>query len=158
MTNSINIGVSENVRQKVAKDLAGVLADTYILYIKTHGFHWNVKGANFPQYHAMFEEQYGALSEAVDEIAERIRALGHVAPGSYAEFAEQKSIDEATGSKTAEEMIEALMQDHEAIARRAREVADQASEAGEEASADLMIQRIQEHEKTAWMLRSTSNI
>tara|TARA_B100000315_G_scaffold104284_1_gene95540 strand:+ start:12673 stop:13149 length:477 start_codon:yes stop_codon:yes gene_type:complete len=155
MSNSINIGVSENVRQEVTQDLAGVLADSYTLYIKTHGFHWNVTGPFFAQYHAMFEEQYNELSDAVDEIAERIRALGHVAPGSFADFAAISSIEESTGVPTAQKMIAALQEDHETIARRARAVAEKASEAGEEASADLMIQRIQAHEKAAWMLRSS---
>jgi starvation-inducible DNA-binding protein len=127
----------------------------YTLYIKTHGFHWNVTGLFFAQYHSMFEDQYDELSDAVDEIAERIRALGHTAPGSFAQFAEAKSIDEASGAPNAQEMVAELLADHETIARRAREVAVQASGAGEEASADLMIQRIQAHEKAAWMLRST---
>jgi len=130
------------------------LADTYTIYLKTHNFHWNVTGPQFNTLHQMFEEQYTELAEAVDEIAERIRALGVQAPGSYAQFSELTSIEEETGTPSAEEMIKQLVTDLETVIRTARQVLPIADEANDEPSADLLTQRMQIHEKTAWMLRS----
>ena len=130
------------------------MADTYTIYLKTHNFHWNVTGPQFNTLHQMFEEQYTELAEAVDEIAERIRALGVQAPGSYAQFSELTSIEEVTGTPSAEEMIKQLVTDLETVIRTARQVLPIADEANDEPSADLLTQRMQIHEKTAWMLRS----
>ncbi len=130
------------------------MADTYTIYLKTHNFHWNVTGPQFNTLHQMFEEQYTELAEAVDEIAERIRALGVQAPGSYAQFSELTSIEEETGTPSAEEMIKQLVTDLETVIRTARQVLPIADEANDEPSADLLTQRMQIHEKTAWMLRS----
>jgi len=134
--------------------LAKLLADTYTLYLKTHNFHWNVTGPMFNSLHLMFETQYTELATAVDEIAERIRALGVKAPGSYAQFAELTSIKEETGMPEAQEMIAQLVKDQETVARTARAVLPLADAAGDEPTADLVTQRLQIHEKTAWMLRS----
>jgi starvation-inducible DNA-binding protein len=150
----INIGISESDRAEVAQGLSRLLADSYTLYLKTHNYHWNVTGPLFNTLHLMFETQYTELATAVDEIAERIRALGHRAPGSYKEFAELTSIEEDTGSPSAEEMIEQLVIGQEAVARTAREVFPAADAAGDEPTADLLTQRMNLHEKTAWMLRS----
>ncbi len=150
----IDIGISESDRAEVAQGLSRLLADSYTLYLKTHNYHWNVTGPLFNTLHLMFETQYTELATAVDEIAERIRALGHRAPGSYKEFAALTSISEDTGSPTAEEMIEQLVIGQEAVARTAREVFPAADKAGDEPTADLLTQRMNLHEKTAWMLRS----
>ncbi len=154
MTNQINTGISQDDRQKIAAGLARLLADSYTLYLKTHNFHWNVKGPMFNTLHVMFEQQYNELALAVDEIAERIRALGVAAPGSYARFAELTGIREETGVPKAEEMIAQLVADQETVVRTAREVFPLAAAANDEPSADLLTQRMQAHEKTAWMLRS----
>ena len=150
----INIGIDEKDRKKIADGLSHVLADTYTLYLKTHNFHWNVTGPMFNTLHLMFEGQYTELSAAVDLIAERIRSLGVFAPGSYADFAKLTSIKEAKGVPEAQEMIKQLVEGHEAITRTARKVFPIAEAVDDEATADLMTQRIQLHEKTAWMLRS----
>ncbi len=150
----INIGINSEQRERIADGLSRLLADSYTLYIKTHNFHWNVTGPMFATLHNMFEEQYTELAAAVDEIAERIRALGVVAPGSYKQFSELSSIEEETGHPAAEQMIEQLVAGHEAVARTARSAFAAADEAGDEPSADLLTQRMQIHEKTAWMLRS----
>ncbi len=150
----INIGINDADRKKIADGLSKLLADTYTLYLKTHNFHWNVTGPMFNTLHLMFEGQYVELAEAVDTLAERIRALGFFAPGSYREFAKLSSIEEAQGVPNAEEMIRQLTQDHEAIARRTREEAPIAESANDESTADLLTQRLQIHEKTAWMLRA----
>ena len=150
----IDIGMKQDERSEVAKGLARVLADSYTLYIKTHNFHWNVTGPMFNSLHAMFEEHYTELATAVDEIAERIRALGEFAPGSYKAFAELTSIKEETGVPEAKEMIRQMVEGHETVARTAREVFPIAEKAGDEPTADLLTQRMQVHEKTAWMLRS----
>lgn len=150
----IDIGISEKHRTKVAEGLLRMLADSYTLYLKTHKFHWNVTGPMFQTLHLMFETQYTELALAVDSIAERIRALGFPAPGSYAEFAKLSSIKETAGVPKAEEMIRQLVDGQEAVVRTARAVFAIADKAGDEASADLLTQRIQLHEKTAWMLRS----
>ena len=154
MNQMINIGIPEENRISIAGGLSRLLADTYTLYLKTHNFHWNVKGPMFNTLHLMFETQYTELAIAVDEIAERIRALGVAAPGSYAQFAERTNIVEETGVPTVEEMLAQLVRDQETVARTARSVFPVASEAGDEPTADLLTQRMQIHEKTAWMLRS----
>jgi len=150
----INIGIDEKDRKKIADGLSHVLADTYTLYLKTHNFHWNVTGPMFNTLHLMFETQYTELSLAVDAIAERIRSLGMFAPGSYADFAKLTTIKEAKGVPEAQEMIKQLVEGHEAITRSARKVYPLADGVEDEATADLLTQRIQLHEKTAWMLRS----
>lgn len=150
----INIGISEEHRQAIANGLSRTLADTYTLYLKTHNFHWNVTGPMFQTLHLMFETQYNELALAVDAIAERIRALGFPAPGTYSEYAKLSSISETEGVPAAEEMIALLVEGQEAVARTAREVFAIADEANDEPTADLLTQRLQIHEKNAWMLRS----
>jgi len=154
MKPTIDIGIPEQDRLAIADGLSRLLADTYTLYLKTHNFHWNVTGPMFNTLHLMFETQYTELATAVDEIAERIRALGVAAPGSYAQFAERTSIKEETGVPAAEDMIAQLVKDQETVARTARSVFPTADEVGDEPTADLLTQRMQIHEKTAWMLRS----
>lgn len=151
---NIDIGLSEQQRQDIAKGLSRILADSYTLYLKTHNYHWNVTGPHFSSLHEMFEVHYTELAQAVDEIAERIRALGVKAPGSYREFGELTSIQEATGDLSAEQMVADLVKGHETVVRTAREVFPLADEASDEPTADLLTQRMQVHEKTAWMLRS----
>ncbi|MCW5589134.1 MAG: DNA starvation/stationary phase protection protein [Legionellales bacterium] len=150
----INIGINEEQRKKIAEGLSRLLADTYTLYLKTHNFHWNVTGPMFSTLHLMFEQQYIELADAVDVIAERIRALGVFAPGSYRQFSELTSIKEETTVISAQQMIQQLVEGHEAVVRTAREIFPVADEATDEASCDLLTQRLQLHEKTAWMLRS----
>lgn len=150
----INIGISDAHRRAIADGLSRTLADTYTLYLKTHNFHWNVTGPMFQTLHLMFEDQYNELALAVDAIAERIRALGFPAPGTYSEYAKLSSISETEGVPTAEEMIALLVEGQEAVARTAREVFAVADEANDEPTADLLTQRLQIHEKNAWMLRS----
>ncbi len=150
----LNLGINEQDRVKIAAGLSRLLADSYTLYLKTHNFHWNVKGPLFNTLHLMFEEHYTELATAVDEIAERIRALGVRAPGSYKEFAELTSITEAEGDEPAEEMIRQLVTGQETVVRTAREVFPAADAANDEPTADLLTQRMQIHEKNAWMLRS----
>jgi starvation-inducible DNA-binding protein len=151
---TIDIGISETDRKEIADGLARVLADTYTLYLKTHNYHWNVVGPMFNTLHLMFETQYTELATAVDEIAERIRALGEPAPGSYAEFSELSSVVEDTEKPDALEMVRRLVDAHETVARTARSVFPIAERASDEPTADLLTQRLQVHEKTAWMLRS----
>jgi starvation-inducible DNA-binding protein len=151
---TIDIGISEADRKEIADGLARVLADTYTLYLKTHNYHWNVVGPMFNTLHLMFETQYNELALAVDEIAERIRALGEPAPGSYAEFSELSTVTEDTEKPEALEMVRRLVEGHESVARTARSVFPAAEKAGDEPTADLLTQRLQVHEKTAWMLRS----
>ena len=150
----INIGIEENDRKKIADGLSRLLADSYTLYLQTHNFHWNVTGPMFQTLHLMFETQYGELALAVDLIAERIRALGFPAPGTYGEFAELSSIKEARGVPSAEKMIEILVQGQEAIVRTARSIFEVVDAAHDEPTADLLTQRLTVHEQTAWMLRS----
>lgn len=150
----IDIGIKEKDRLKVASGLSRLLADTYMLYLKTHNFHWNVTGPMFNTLHLMFENQYDELALAVDSIAERIRALGAPAPGTFSEFARLASIPEPKGVPKAEEMIAQLVAGQEVVARTAREIFPAAEAAADEATADLLTQRLQIHEKTAWMLRS----
>lgn len=150
----IDIGIPEEDRLAVAEGVSRVLADTYTLYLKTHNYHWNVTGPLFNTLHLMFETQYNELWLAVDLLAERIRALGVFAPGSYAQFADLTVIPEADGVPGAERMIADLVAGHEVVARTARKVFTAVEKAGDESTADLLTQRLQEHEKTAWMLRS----
>src|SRR5690606_153670 len=150
----IDIGIPEAQRKKIAEGLSRLLADTYTLYFKTHGFHWNVTGPMFNTLHLMFEEQYNELWAAVDLIAERIRSLGVYAPGSYQQIAKLSSIKEESKVPSAEEMLRQLVAGHEAVVRTAREVFPVAEKANDESTCDLLTQRMQLHEKTAWMLRS----
>lgn len=151
---SIDIGISRQDREAVAAQLSRLLADTYSLYLKTHSFHWNVVGPHFTTLHQMFEEQYNALWLAADEIAERIRTLDVVAPGSYSQFAKLSSIREETGAPDWQTMVAQLVEGHETVAATARTTLQAAQEAGDEGSVDIATGRLQEHEKTAWMLRS----
>jgi len=150
----IDIGISEQHRQEIADGLAGLLADSYTLYLKTHNFHWNVTGPMFSTLHTLFEEHYTELATAVDEIAERIRALGVVAPGSYKQFGELSSIEEEMGAPKAEDMIKQLIAGQEAVIKTARNIFPIVDAANDAPSADLLTQRMQIHEKNAWMLRS----
>jgi len=150
----INIGINEEQRKAIASGLSVLLADSYTLYLKTHNYHWNVTGPMFQTLHTLFETQYTELAVAVDDIAERIRALGEFAPGSYKEYAKLTSIKEAEGIPSAEEMIKDLVKGQEAIAKTARSIVPVADEAADEVTLDLLTQRMTVHEKTAWMLRS----
>ena len=154
MNMKINIGIEEKDRKEIVKGLSHLLADTYTLYLKTHNFHWNVTGPMFQTLHLMFETQYNELALAVDLIAERIRALGEPAPATYAEFVELSSIKEERGRIPAEKMIQLLVEGQEAVVRTARSIFPSAEKVGDEPTADLLTQRMQTHEKTAWMLRS----
>lgn len=150
----IDIGIPENQRMQIAEGLSRLLADTYTLYLKTHNFHWNVTGPMFTTLHTMFEQQYTELALAVDIIAERIRALGAFAPGSYKQFSELSSIQEETGTPSANQMIRQLVKGQEAVTRTARSLFPLVEKANDEPTADLLTQRMQIHEKNAWMLRS----
>jgi starvation-inducible DNA-binding protein len=150
----INIGIGDKDRAKIADGLSRLLADTYTLYLKTHAFHWNVEGPMFNTLHLMFMEQYTELWNALDAIAERIRSLGYPAPGTNSDMARLTSIDETPGVPEALDMVRLLVSGHEAVARTARKVFPAVDKAGDESSADLLTQRLQIHEKTAWMLRS----
>lgn len=150
----MDIGIKPEDRKKIAQGLSKLLADTYSLYLKTHYFHWNVTGPMFNTLHLMFETQYTELAIAVDDIAERIRALDEYAPGTYSQFAKLSSISEPKDVPTATKMIKELVEGHEAVCRTARSVFPAANNADDEATADLATQRLQIHEKTAWMLRS----
>ena len=151
----INIGISDKDRAAIAKGLAHLLADTYTLYLTTHNFHWNVTGPMFNTLHQMFMAQYTELWTAVDTIAERIRSLGHPAPGSYAQFTKLASVPDAPLSPPkALEMVRILVTGHEAVARTARQLFPAAEKASDEPTADLLTQRLTVHEQTAWMLRS----
>jgi len=152
---TIDIGISEKDREAIAKGLHGLLADTFTLYLATHNFHWNVTGPMFNSLHAMFMEQYTELWNAVDPIAERIRSLGHAAPGGYAAFSKLTSLPEAPAQPPkAMVMVQILAQGHEAVARTARSLFPRVDKASDEPTADLLTQRIAVHEQTAWMLRS----
>ncbi|WP_369583164.1 Dps family protein [Kingella oralis] len=151
---SINIGMTEQQRQTIAQGLSKVLADTYTLYLKTHNYHWNVRGPMFHSLHTMFEQQYTELALAVDEVAERIRALGELAPGSYSEFAKLASIPEGNSRNDAQAMIRELVEGQEAVVRTCRALFPAVDEANDEPTHDLLTTRMQTHEKNAWMLRS----
>lgn len=150
----INIGIDEEQRKAIAHGLSVLLADTYTLYLKTHNYHWNVTGPMFQTLHTLFETQYTELAVAVDDIAERIRALGEFAPGSYKEYARLTNLKEADGIPSAEEMIKDLVKGQEAIAKTARSIVPVADGASDEVTLDLLTQRMTVHEKNAWMLRS----
>lgn len=150
----IDIGIDEGTRKEIAHGLSRLLADTYTLYLQTHNFHWNVTGPMFQTLHLMFEQQYNELALAVDLIAERIRALGVAAPGTYQDFAGLSSIKEVQGVPAAEEMIRLLVRGQESVVRTARSIFPVVEKASDEPTADLLTQRMQIHEKTAWMLRS----
>jgi starvation-inducible DNA-binding protein len=150
----IDIGIPDKDRTAIAKGLSKLLADSYTLYLKTHNYHWNVTGPMFNTLHLMFEQQYTELATAVDLIAERIRALGHTAPGSYKAYASLTSIKEEEGVPDAKEMIKQLVLGQEAVTRTARELFPTVDAASDEPTADLLTQRMQVHEKNAWMLRS----
>lgn len=151
---NVGIGISEADRRKIADGLSHLLADSYILYLKTHNFHWNVEGPMFNSLHQMFMDQYTELWNALDLIAERIRALGAYAPGSYKKFAQLSSIPEAEETMPANAMIKQLLEGHEAVAKTSRGIFALAEAASDEATLDLLTQRLQLHEKTAWMLRA----
>ena len=150
----IDIGINKKDRTQIAEGLSRLLADSYTLYLMTHNFHWNVSGPMFRSLHLMFEEQYNELALAVDTIAERIRSLGCPAPGTYAEFAKLTSLKEPKGVPAADEMIRQLVKGQEAVIKTARGLLPLVDAADDEPSADLLTQRMQVHEKTAWMLRS----
>ena len=150
----INIGISEKDRKSVCKGLNKLLADSYLLYLKTQNYHWNVTGKMFQSLHTLFEEQYLEQAAAIDVVAERIRALGEYAPGSFAAFSKVSSIKEETAIPSTDEMIHNLVQGNEAVVTTAREIVALADECEDDVTTDLMIERMQIHEKNAWMLRS----
>jgi starvation-inducible DNA-binding protein len=150
----INTGMSAEQRGAIVQGLSKLLADTYVLYLKTHSFHWNVEGPMFQTLHQMFMEQYTETWNAVDLIAERIRSLGEYAPGTYREYARLTRIKETEGVPRAEEMVKLLIEGQEAVVRTARETLGVADEANDQPTLDLLTQRMQAHEKNAWMLRS----
>ena len=154
MSQAINIGIDEEARAEVAGGLKRLLADTYTLYLKTHNYHWNVTGPRFRDLHLLWEEQYTELAVAVDDVAERIRTLGHPAPGTYREFAALTSIEEPETVPDAESMLRDLVRAQETVVRTAREVLPPAQDAGDESSVSLIADRLVVHEKAAWMLRS----
>ncbi len=151
---NIDIGIEANKRQEVAAGLSRVLADSYTLYLKTHNFHWNVTGPMFQTLHVMFEAQYDELALAVDQIAERIRALGFPAPGTFKQFTALSAIKEEEGVPKAQEMIAKLVAGNETVARTAREIFKVAESVSDQPTCDMLTERMQVHEKTAWMLRS----
>lgn len=153
-TMEVHIGIDEDKREKIADGLSKVLADSYMLYLKTHNYHWNVTGNLFHQLHEQFEQQYTELAEAIDIIAERIRALGFRAPGSFKEFSQLTSVKEETDNPKAMEMVKRLAQANEQVIRTAREALAPANDAEDEATIDLLTERLSVHSKTAWMLRS----
>ena len=150
----IDIGIKDKDRKAIADGLSRLLADTYTLYLKTHNFHWNVTGPMFQTLHLMFETQYNELALAVDLVAERIRALGYPAPGTYSQYAKLSSIKETSGVPKATDMIELLVEGQEAVVRTARSIFPLVEKVNDEPTGDLLTQRMQVHEKTAWMLRS----
>ena len=151
----LDIGLTDQQRSDIARGLSRLLADSYTLYLMTHNFHWNVTGPNFTGLHAMFETQYDELAEAVDDIAERIRALGEFAPQGYRSFGNLSSIGDGDPEKSAEEMLRELQRDHETVVATARAALPAAQQAGDEVTVSLLSDRLTAHEKHAWMLRST---
>jgi starvation-inducible DNA-binding protein len=152
----VHIGVSEDARAKVAQELSVMLASTYTLYMQTLFYHWNVTGPHFPGLHKLFEEQYQALHLAGDELAERVRALGHMTPGTYREFARLSRVKEDDSlPRNSKQMLENLMKSHEACSLEARSVLEVAEKHGDEVTMDMMVERMGFHDKTAWMLRAT---
>ncbi len=154
MALEIDIGIDKKDRKAIAEGLSCLLADTYVLYLKTHNYHWNVTGPMFQTLHLMFQAQYNELLLAVDLVAERIRTLGHPAPGTYKAFAKLASIKEEEGVPAATQMIRNLVKGHEQVAKTARAILPVVDKANDQPTADLLTQRLQVHEKTAWMLRS----
>ncbi|MDD4972846.1 MAG: DNA starvation/stationary phase protection protein [Bacteriovorax sp.] len=154
MKAKIDIGINEKHREEISKGLSHFLADSYTLYLKTHNFHWNVTGPMFQTLHTMFEGQYQELALAVDEIAERIRALGVKAPASYQEFMKLTTVKENINELSAMQMVAELVHGHETVIKTARGLFSMVTEAHDEPTADILIQRLKVHEKTAWMLRS----
>jgi starvation-inducible DNA-binding protein len=150
----INIGIEPKARAKIAAGLGRLLADTYTLYLKTHNYHWNVTGPHFQTLHLMFMQQYTELGLAVDTIAERIRALGEPAPGTYKAFSKLTSIKETDGIPKAMDMVQDLVNGHETVVRTARELIPLADKVGDESTLNVLTARLEIHEKTAWMLRS----
>ncbi|HVJ11384.1 MAG TPA: Dps family protein [Burkholderiales bacterium] len=150
----MDTGISTKDRAAIAKGLSRLLADTYVVYLKTHNFHWNVEGPMFQTLHQMFMEQYTETWNAIDLVAERIRSLGHYAPGTYKEYLELARVKETQGQPRAEQMVRLLIEGQEAIVRTAREVLPIAEKADDQPTLDLLTQRMQVHEKNAWMLRS----
>ena len=150
----INTGIPAEQRGAIVQGLSRLLADSYVLYLKTHGFHWNVEGPMFQTLHQMFMDQYTETWNAIDPIAERIRSLGEYAPGTYREYARLARIKETEGVPRAEEMVKLLIEGQEAVVRTAREALSVADEANDQPTLDLLTQRLQVHEKNAWMLRS----
>ncbi|SBS31228.1 DNA protection during starvation protein 2 [Marinomonas spartinae] len=151
----IDIGINRENRSEISEGLKCLLADSYTLYLQTHNFHWNVTGPQFRELHLMFEEQYQELALAVDDIAERIRTLDVVAPGTYKAFAELSSVKEVDGIPSSSDMVKLLTKGHEQVVKTARKVLKVAQEADDESSASLVSDRMRSHEKTAWMLRAT---
>ena len=156
-TVNINIGINEDNRLKSANALKILLSNTYALYLKTHGYHWNVEGPHFQSLHTQFMEQYTEMWTAVDELAERIRALGYYAPASYLAMSELSSIKEETGTPDWKHMVQSLAKGHQELAKIARDVLRIAEESEDDATADVVSPRITLHEKTAWMLRATAS-
>lgn len=153
--NKPHIGIEADDRVEIADGLAKLLADTYTLYVQTQGYHWNVTGPTFPALHQMFEEQYIELREAADLVAERVRTVGERSPGSFAEFLELATVKDNQAASAATQMVKDLVDGHETIVRLARPLVEIAEKAGDVATADLVTERIREHERTAWMLRAT---
>ncbi len=151
---SINIGITDEQRSEISEALGHLLADSYMLYLKTHNYHWNVTGMNFQSLHAMFEEQYTELAQAIDDIAEQIRSLGHFAPGSFKEYSKMTTITEEEGLPDDRTMVKKLQEANEAVIRTARKALPACEKAGDEATLDLVTERIRTHSKVAWMLRS----
>lgn len=154
MTN-IDIGIKAEDREKIAEGLKNLLADSYTLYLQTHNFHWNVSGPQFRELHLMFEEHYTELAVAVDDIAERIRALDIIAPGTYKEFSRLSTIEEVDGVPSSEEMVDILTKGHEQVVRTCRDALKLAQNGDDESTAALVSDRMRIHEKTSWMLRAT---
>lgn len=155
MTATIDTGLSKAERSEVVQELSKVLADSFAIYLKTHGYHWNVRGAEFFSYHNLLEQQYREIWDALDEIAERIRALGEFAPQAQSTFANLTSIKDGDPDKDAAAMVKELMKDHETVIATCRAALKAADEDGDDVSVDLLTQRLSAHEKAAWMLRST---
>jgi starvation-inducible DNA-binding protein len=151
---AMDTGISAKDRAAIAQGLSRLLADTYVVYLKTHNFHWNVEGPMFQTLHQMFMEQYTETWNAIDLVAERIRSLGHYAPGTYAEYLKLARVKETPGQPRAEQMVKLLIEGQEAVVRTAREVLPLAEKADDQPTLDLLTQRMQVHEKNAWMLRS----
>lgn len=152
---SVKIGISDKNCSQIVKHLSVIMSDTYLLYVKTQNFHWNVTSPLFPSLHLMFESQYEELQGAVDVLAERIRALGHFSPGSFAQFTSFGNIKEATKVPNANDMLKQLLADHELLCREIRDAIPVIQKLGDDVSVDTLVERLTQHEKTAWMLRSS---